>query len=777
MAENKKVQIKNTGGDALYPRTAAENIVNVPGGTQNVFMYLQGIGDANQFPDPDKGARYFDPAANGSGGAVYECVTSGTWTGKKEVSSWDSNTLFFWNGNVYKYMNGEDTLIPIVCAELDTSDTNGVRLDGGGGMPLKVIASSATATTFGTIKPLNTVTNGASLSTTNGEVKAIVSSATSSQLGTVKVTTTASNGAALSITSGAVKVTMVAATSTGVGAVQLATNAIASSGTNTTQAVTPAGMKNAMTWTKIQNMASSASVTVNPGESYRLIATDGAVHTLNRATSAYAGYNGADAHVQIFLDTVSVINGNDISIMDKLVPSACNNCLVKYRDGEARLFLEDVYAGFTVTVNAADVTATGTVFDGIINWGTSYITFTKLLDGEVIDMNPLRWVDGSNHTGHDTIIVGNGPDCTILSNGQKYGTYSLTVTNCKLFNQWVVQKGDLHLVSCEFEKDSQNNAMLYCGNGGRIFAENCDLTVDGRYYTGISGPAKGIYILRNCKVDRYNINSSSTIAFAGSIYNKGHNTGGDAAKATQTVLIERGAVVNISGNTNADTAIIMSAGSGIKVVSNASATSPTLGGSAIIRSHRKPGYIESWPEGNHEPWGLREDAGLNRYVSGTGTYIKGDGATDIPVVSAAIVKIQCDTDSSPCPYVFNSPISATGKVTVDDSYVVFGSSMPATAIVGHPVELLGTTGSGVTFANKALVSPFDYGGFTLASNHKILATSVTSTCQIMGATVYASAGGDPIVAQWTSGGVTSTATISAGTSKVINGALTSTYGD
>ena len=99
MAENKKVQIKNTGGDALYPRTAAENIVNVPGGTMNVFMYLNGYGNENQFPDPYKGDRYFDSAAH----KVYECVTATTWTGKKEVTSWDSNTLFFWNGEVWKY--------------------------------------------------------------------------------------------------------------------------------------------------------------------------------------------------------------------------------------------------------------------------------------------------------------------------------------------------------------------------------------------------------------------------------------------------------------------------------------------------------------------------------------------------------------------------------------------------------------------------------------------------------------------------------------------------
>ena len=734
---DKKVQIKNTSGDALYPRTSLENLVSAVGGTTHAFLWLNEITDTPYF-DPEVGDTYFSPTEQ----KVYQCVTLGTWAGKKEIN-WETNTLFLMADGVYKYVGGDDTLRPAIFALVDNSATNGVSLQGG--------------------------TNGITM-------KAVASSATESQLGTVKVTTTANNGAALSITSGAVKVTMTAASSSGVGAVQLATNAIASSGTNTTQAVTPAGMKNAMTWTKIQNMASSASVTVNPGESYSLTATDGAVHTLNRASNAYAGYNGADAHIRIILDTKSVINGNDIYIMDKLVPSACNNCVVKYRDGAARLFLEDVYSGFTVTVNAADVTATGTVFDGIINWGAAYITFTKLLDGEVFDMNPLYYLDGYNYTGQNSTIVGNGPENTILSNGQKTGTYSLTVVNCKLINQWVCLKGDLHVVACELEKSAPNNATLYCGNGGRIFAENCNFTVDGSPYTGLAGSAKGVYILRNCKLDRYSIHSSSTIAFAGSNYFKGSGTG-DAAKPTQTMLLEKGAIVNISGNTNADTAVIISAGSGIKVVNNASAASPSLGGSAVIRSHRKTGFVDGWPDGHPEPYGLKEDAGLNRYVSGTGTYINGDGTTDIPVISAAIVRIQCDGDSTPCPYAFNSPISATGKVTVDDSYIVFGSSMPSAAIVGHPVELLGTSGGGVTFSNKALVSPFEQTCISLQANHKVLATSVTSTCQIMGATVYAGSGGDGIVAAWTSGGVSSTTVVSAGTSKVINGALTSTWSD
>ena len=301
----------------------------------NVFMYLQGIGEANQFPDPDKGARYFDPAANGGGGAVYECVTSGTWTGKKEVTSWDSNTLFFWNGDVYKYVNGEDTLIPIVCAGLDTSATNGVRLDGGGGMPLKVIANSATTTTFGTIKPLNTVTNGASLSTTNGEVKAIVSSATATQLGTVKVTTTASNGVSLAIANGAVSATQT-----------FATNAEASAGSISSKGVTPAAMKYARTWTSITDKGTSATVTISPGGVYKVTPASGL--TLS-TTAVSANMYGADARLALYMPNGGYMTAvAPLVLVDPVTPGAGNYYVAKYRDGNAYLYKEGIEGGYLV---------------------------------------------------------------------------------------------------------------------------------------------------------------------------------------------------------------------------------------------------------------------------------------------------------------------------------------------------------------------------------------------------------------------------------------------
>jgi hypothetical protein len=407
MAENKKVQIKNTGGDALYPRTAAENIVNVPGGTMNVFMYLQGIGDANQFPDPDKGARYFDPAANGGGGAVYECVSSGTWTGKKEVTSWDSNTLFFWNGDVYKYVNGEDTLIPIVCAGIDMTDTNGVRLDGGGGMPLKVVASSATTTTFGTIKPLNTVTNGASLSTTNGEVKAIVSSATNAQLGTVKVTTTASNGVALAIANGAVSATQT-----------FATNAEASAGSISSKGVTPAAMKYARTWTSITDKGTSATVTISPGGVYKVTPASGL--TLS-TTAVSANMYGADARLALYMPNGGYMTAiAPLVLVDPVTPGAGNYYVAKYRDGNAYLYKEGIEGGYFVN-NYSNNNANSLYY--AINTQKSPWIYVQGTAGHTMDFGGTL--------SSNTNIVGNGYDC-LLAGSLKLGNKTLRITNAEL---------------------------------------------------------------------------------------------------------------------------------------------------------------------------------------------------------------------------------------------------------------------------------------------------------------------------------------------------------
>ena len=410
MAENKKVQIKNTGGDALYPRTAAENIVNIPGGTMNVFMYLNGYGNENQFPDPYKGDRYFDSAAH----KVYECVTATTWTGKKEVTSWDSNTLFFWNGNVWKYTDSEEgPLSPILCASVDPSVTNGVSLNGGNGSPLKVVASSATANAFGTVKTDATVTNGASLVNTNGSIKATVSSATTTQLGTVKVTTTASNGVALAIANGAVSATQT-----------FATNAEASAGTITSKGVTPAGMKNAMTWTAIQDKGTSNTVTLAPGGVFKVAPTG--TLTLSAGTIASAGAYGADARLEVYVGTSPVSAVSPLILAAPLTPNAGNNCVVKYRGGFAYLYKEGAEAGYPVTVSAGASTLSGTLAYGVAN-SNGWIVIPEGMSV------PGRVVDGGTMTlKKNTNIIGAGSDTRISGTFNTSSGY-LNLTNVNLY--------------------------------------------------------------------------------------------------------------------------------------------------------------------------------------------------------------------------------------------------------------------------------------------------------------------------------------------------------
>jgi hypothetical protein len=416
MAENKKVQIKNTGGDALYPRTAAENIVNVPGGTMNVFMYLNGYGAENQFPDPYKGDRYFDSAAH----KVYECVTDTTWTGKKEITSWDSNTLFFWNGNVWKYTDSEEgPLSPILCASVDPSVTNGVSLNGGNGSPLKAIASSATANAFGTVKTDATVTNGASLVNTNGSIKATVSSATASQLGTVKVTTTASNGVALAIANGAVSATQT-----------FATNAEASAGTITTKGVTPAAMKNAMMWTAIQDKGTSNTVTLAPGGVFK-VAPSGTL-TLSAGTITSTGAYGADARLEVYLGSRPVSAVAPLILADPLTSNAGNNCVVKYRGGNAYLYKESADAGYPVTVSSGASTVSGTLAYGIAN-SNAWIVIPEGMS------EPGHVVEGGTMTLKKTTnIIGAGSD-TRISGTFDTTSGTLNLTNVNLYN--VVQKG------------------------------------------------------------------------------------------------------------------------------------------------------------------------------------------------------------------------------------------------------------------------------------------------------------------------------------------------
>ena len=166
-----------------------------------------------------------------------------------------------------------------------------------------------------------------------------------------------------------------AATSATAGTVQLATDAETSSGSETSKAVTPAGMKNAMTWTEIQDKGAS-DIEVQPGGVYRGTCLTGSSVISANVTSE--SMYGADAHVEMYLDEGAVVKTTgDLLLMDPLTDGAGNNCVVKFRDGKAYMYQEDTDAGYVVTTSASNSATAGSLAYGIVN-GKRWIVLPTL---------------------------------------------------------------------------------------------------------------------------------------------------------------------------------------------------------------------------------------------------------------------------------------------------------------------------------------------------------------------------------------------------------------
>ena len=166
-------------------------------------------------------------------------------------------------------------------------------------------------------------------------------------------------------------------------------------------------------WTYIIDMGTSPAVTVAAGLSYKLNATTG-THTLTVDTCP-EGYDGRDAIIRIRLGGNGIVQAvAPLQLGGALVPYAINNCVVRFRDGEAVLLVEDTLAGYVVTVTSG--TDSGSLAYGLASTGIPYIAFSTSTDGQVVDM-------GNAVTANEEVtVVGNGYTNTTI-------TGNITCTN------------------------------------------------------------------------------------------------------------------------------------------------------------------------------------------------------------------------------------------------------------------------------------------------------------------------------------------------------------
>ena len=303
---NKKILLKSTSGDALFPRTSIDNLVDAVGSTVSVSVPVldaNGKLDSSYLPSyvddiidllaitgtaPTTcaiGDMYFN---NSSGNLkIYTATAANTWgttgatpeTGKIYVNLADSK-IYRWSGSAMVEISKQVSTVTSVRATSSALDTV-VPTEKAVATALGGKAASSHTHSIANVSGLQdaldakqgTLTAGTNISISNGTVSNTYSyslpTASSSTKGGVKVgaglsiasevlsvntgsTTakgilqvdeTASNGVKIAVTSGTISAVAVLGTTAAVGTVRLATTTEATTGTSEAVAVTPKGLK------------------------------------------------------------------------------------------------------------------------------------------------------------------------------------------------------------------------------------------------------------------------------------------------------------------------------------------------------------------------------------------------------------------------------------------------------------------------------------------------------------------------------------------------------
>lgn len=245
-------------------------------------------------------------------------------------------------------------------------------------------------------------------------------------------------------------------------------------------------------WFPITN-ATGASVTMQPGEAYKVHATNSAV-TIN-TISIPANQYGLESHLEIFVSgTGYVVTGSNVVLANALEPDAVNNCTVRFHDGYAIISVEDHVAGYIVTVNAAS--GAGSLAYGLATATNEYISVDASLNGQTLELAGATTYAGEKH------VVGNGYTETIISGGitcTSKTTFSNLSMDGVIVSSGTMTLGDVYIPdgstvavnggNLSIEKVAGDSATIDLG-GTNVYI-NVDASVSGCLITGGSAASFG----------------------------------------------------------------------------------------------------------------------------------------------------------------------------------------------------------------------------------------------------------------------------------------------
>ena len=243
------------------------------------------------------------------------------------------------------------------------------------------------------------------------------------------------------------------------------------------------------------SMPDNSDLTVGAGLSYKIKYTNDNPHTITADTIPTDAY-GWDTHIQMFIKgTSSIVFQKPLILMDALTPNAGHNLVVKFRNGDAYVYVDDTNAGYIVTV--ASGTETGSLYDGISNDYTDYVIFAAELDGTTVDAGDATFSGG---TGISAVnVLGNGTDNTTITgnisatSGNTINFQSMTIDGGTLGGAGTMNLDGVGLSNIDFSCNSKiTNSTILSGSTVsrtilKVFdASNSALIVDGELYTGYS---------------------------------------------------------------------------------------------------------------------------------------------------------------------------------------------------------------------------------------------------------------------------------------------------
>lgn len=332
----------------------------------------------------------------------------------------------------------------------------------------------------------------------------------------------------------------------------------------------------------IQNVTGN-SVTLEPDTAYKITATASAV-TLNANVPA-AGQWAYEGHAEIFVaGTGYIVTGANVVLANPLEPDAVNNCVLRFHDGTCIIDIEDHVYGYVVT--SISGTTQGTLPYGITSATQEYIAFDANTNDSTIDL-------GGSTASAGKHIVGNGYTSTTLTGAVDCGTSKFTVANLALqdvvVNGGTMTLGDAYIPSgstvavsgggLAIEKVTgagsesvidlggtsiviANATAIVSGcavtgggtsafklnSGGNLKAYSATLANTGKYGDVLVNNATGRLNLTNCTLNLVTL-------FAGGAYLYGQNKVAKRIKAAApgsgTVTLTSGAILDLTGNTNA----------------------------------------------------------------------------------------------------------------------------------------------------------------------------------------------------------------------------------